>query len=80
MNVDPKRWQMVIDNPEIRDGYETGIFVRAKLPNGKIDAVDIAFLDKDSLLKWLRSRGGHNEFAEEVVLVLLGHLDELETR
>jgi len=80
MNVDPKRWQMVIDNPEIRDGYETGIVVRAKLPNGKIDSVDIAFLDKDSLLKWLRSRGGQNEFAEEVVLVLLGHLDELEAR
>jgi hypothetical protein len=80
MNVDPKRWQMVIDNPAIRDGYETGIVVRAKLKNGKIDAVDIAFLDKDSLLKWLRSRGGQNEFAEEVVLVLLGHLAELEAR
>jgi hypothetical protein len=71
---------MVIDNPAIRDGYETGIVVRAKLKNGKIDAVDIAFLDKDSLLKWLRSRGGQNEFAEEVVLVLLGHLAELEAR
>ena len=73
MKVDPRRWQMVRDNPEIRDGYETGICVRAELPNGKIDSVDIAYLDKDALKRWLRSKGGNNELAENVVLILLGH-------
>ena len=73
MKVDPRRWQMVRDNPDIRHGYETGICVRAKLPNGKIDSVDIAYLDKDSLKRWLRSKGGNNELAENVVLILLGH-------
>jgi hypothetical protein len=38
-----------------------------------MDSVDIAYLDKDSLKRWLRSGGGANELAEGVVLILLGH-------
>ena len=34
---------------------------------------DIATLDRDSLFRWLRSRGGSNPWAENIVAVLLGH-------
>jgi hypothetical protein len=50
----------------------TGIYVRA-IVDGKPQSVDIACLDADSLLGWLRSRGGNNAWAEHVVLMLLGH-------
>lgn len=53
--------------------YKTGIFVRAKDTTGKWKSVDLCFLEKDSLLKWLRSRGGENQFAENVVGVILGY-------
>lgn len=52
---------------------ETGIFVRAQDNNGKWHSADIAHLDKDSLLVWLRSRGGDNALAENTVGLLLGH-------
>ena len=51
---------------------KTGIMVRA-LVDGLPESVDIARLDRQSLLDWLRSRGGDNDFAEHVVLLLLGH-------
>lgn len=51
----------------------TGIYVRAQRPDGTWDDADIAELDADSLLTWLRSRGGSNPWAEQVVLILLGH-------
>lgn len=51
----------------------TGIYVRAQRPDGTWDNADIAELDADSLLTWLRSRGGSNPWAEQVVLILLGH-------
>lgn len=50
----------------------TLIPVRARGPHG-IETFDIAELTRDSLLAWLRSRGGANEWAENVILVLLGH-------
>ena len=50
----------------------TGIIVRA-LVDGRPASVDIACLDKESLHDWLRSRGGNNEWAEHVVMLLLGH-------
>jgi hypothetical protein len=53
-------------------GYDTGIYVRAQLPDGKWVAADVATLDKDSLCRWLRSRGGANRWAEDVVGILLG--------
>lgn len=52
---------------------QTGIYVRAKNVADKWDSVDIAELDKVSLTLWLKSRGGDNEWAESVVLILLGH-------
>lgn len=62
------------------DRRVTGIFVRARHPEqtthdmaGRWDTIDIYFLTRDSLLEWLRSRGGDNEWAENVVGTLLGH-------
>jgi hypothetical protein len=51
---------------------ETGICVRAKAA-GRWQAVDIIHLDAASLLTWLRSRGGKNEWAENTVGILLSH-------
>ena len=51
---------------------DTGIYVRAEL-DGKFDNFDIADLTAESLLKWLRSRGGDNSWAENTVGMLLGH-------
>jgi hypothetical protein len=51
----------------------TGIFVRAMLPNDSWQSVDISYLTAESVLEWLRSRGGKNEWAENVVLTMLGH-------
>jgi hypothetical protein len=51
----------------------TGIFVRARAPDGCYGTFDIAQLDAPSLQRWLRSRGGENDCAEAVVALLLGH-------
>ena len=51
---------------------ETDIFVRAKDGN-KWGSFNIGQLDSVSLLRFLRSRGGCNEFAENCVGVMLGH-------
>ena len=56
----------------ILSGIRTGIMVRAK-SNDRWVSVDIGVLDSTSLLLWLRSRGGENEWAENVVGTLLGH-------
>jgi len=53
--------------------WVTGIMVRAKGLDGKYLSVDISDLDRASLLVWLRSRGGSNLWAENTVLLLLGH-------
>jgi hypothetical protein len=70
-------WILIAPDPRLTNNfvltYETGICVRAELPNSEIDSVDIAYLDKDSLKHWLRSGAGANELAEGVVLILLGH-------
>lgn len=68
--------ELIVDNKRLEkfgNQNHTGIYVRAKLPNGKWDAVDILLLTKDSLLTWLRSRGGENTWAENCVAILLGH-------
>ncbi len=53
---------------------ETGIYVRALLPNTAMwKAIDIAHLTADSLLRWLRQSGGDNPIAENTVGILLGH-------
>lgn len=51
----------------------TNIPVRAKRGEA-FDNVDIVELDRISLLVWLRSRGGDNPWAENLVLILLGHV------
>lgn len=51
---------------------ETGVYVRAR-SEGKMGSHDIAHLDANSLLAWLRSRGGENAWAENTVGILLGH-------
>ena len=61
--VDPRR----IDYPG------TGIYVRARHPDTGWESVDISWLDRDSLRRWLTSRGGDNPWAENTVLILLGH-------
>jgi hypothetical protein len=59
------------------EGRGTTIFVRAlKVSTGRFESVDICELDRPSLQAWLRSRGGSNEWAESVVLILLGHEPE----
>ena len=52
---------------------ETGIYVRAINSDEKWASLDIAWLDEESLLTWLRSGGGNNPLAESVVRMLLGH-------
>jgi hypothetical protein len=54
------------------DSY-TGIFVRAKYPGDLWKPADIILLTKESLLEWLRSRGGENSWAENCVGIMLGH-------
>lgn len=51
---------------------ETGIPIRAIVPDEGWDSVDIAHLDKASLDRWLRSRGS-GELAIQVIMVMLGH-------
>ncbi len=51
----------------------TGIYVRALGLDSRWGSHDIAELDAPSLLAWLRSRGGSNPWAENVVGILLGH-------
>ncbi len=59
MKVDPRRWQMVRDNPEIRDGYETGICVRAELPNGNRGLAQVLARElADAQQRAMRLRGG----------------------
>jgi hypothetical protein len=52
---------------------ETGICVRAINSDEKWASVDIAWLDRESLLTWLRGSSGDNPLAENVVCTLLGH-------
>lgn len=57
---------------DLGDAPGTGIYVRA-MDDGKWGSHDILVLDKKSLLVWLKSRGGDNPWAEDVVGILLGH-------
>ncbi len=67
LKVCPKR----INIPELHS--QTGVYVRAKSPEGKWGSYDIAELDGESLLKFLKSRGGKNKWAEDIVGICLGH-------
>jgi hypothetical protein len=72
LHIDPQRAVMA-ENFPAENFPRTGIFVRAKDQSGKHQSVDIALLNKASLLALLRSRGGRNEWAENMVGLLLGH-------
>jgi len=66
LRIDPQRLRMWrFEVPEI--------VVRASDERGRDLLVDITCLDRESLLKWLRRRGGDNLRAENTVLALLGH-------
>jgi hypothetical protein len=52
------------------------ILVRAKNEHGHFQNCDIGDLDRESLLSWLRSRGGSNPWAEQTILILLGYEQE----
>lgn len=67
LRVDETRWEVRAQTPP------TGIFVHALSPDDEMVSADIRLLDRGSLLTWLRSRGGKNEWAEAVVMCLLGH-------
>ncbi len=51
---------------------KTGIFIRAEV-NGVWDSVDIGDkrIPDSTVIKWLRSRGEKNEWAERCVMILL---------
>ena len=59
---------------------ETGMYVRAIDACGRWRTTDISHLRAESIVQWLRSRGGRNEWAETVVLNLLGHEITLENQ
>ena len=65
LRVDPNR-------EEYQHGT-TGIYVRARMGGGGWGNADIAELDRISLLRFLRSRGGANLWAENTVLAMLEH-------
>jgi hypothetical protein len=68
---------LILDPERLKEGDKwegTGLYVRAFNPiSERWEGHDIVFLAKDSLLSWLRSRGGDNSWAENVVGILLGH-------
>jgi hypothetical protein len=59
-------------DPARRTLERTGIYVRAR-DGERFVSADIDQLDKRSLLAWLRSRGGDNPYAEDVVGLIMGH-------
>lgn len=57
-----------------KDVKETGVMVKGKHTNADtFGQYDVKYLDRDSLSRWLRSKGGNNELAEDMVRRLLGH-------
>lgn len=69
----PKGVELEVDPERQAFGESgTGVFVRAT-HNGHWGNHDIVTLKRESMLAWLRSRGGRNEWAEHLVLILLGY-------
>lgn len=52
---------------------ETGIYVRAQDSIGQYISCDMSELSKESLLEFIRSRGGDNPWAENCLGIVLGH-------
>lgn len=57
---------------EYGDDALTGIFVRARDDAGAWHSVDIAVLDRTSVIEFVRSRGEVSDWALSIVLHLLG--------
>lgn len=53
---------------------DSGLYVRAKMPDGSYDSVDIWCLSREGLLVWLEGRS--IEYHQSVILALLGHEHE----
>jgi len=64
---------LYVDQGRYKQYGETGIYVRAFVENGECISCDIADLEKESLLVWLKKNNGENRVAEDVVGILLGH-------
>lgn len=72
-DITPKAVTLEVDPERVAMGDPgTGIFVRA-IFDGQWGSYDIATLKREGLIDWLRSRGGRNDWAENVVALLLGH-------
>ena len=69
-----------IDPTRLPDDILTGIYVRAVDSDGQWQSVDIAMLDKASLLTWLRSSGGENKLAENNGILFLRNGSKHEAR
>ena len=67
--IDPYRFASI----EQGDMSVVGIPVRARHDDYKWSTVDIMALTKESLLGWLKSRGGDNPWAEDVVGIIMNH-------
>lgn len=62
-----------LENFEAENFAGTGVFVRAKCPDGNYRQVDVTLLTKASLTSWLRSRNGANTWMENFIFCLLDH-------
>jgi hypothetical protein len=51
----------------------TGLYIRAQRPDDRWDSVDIAELDRDSLVEFVLSRGPVNDWARDIIVIILGH-------
>lgn len=51
----------------------TGIYTRAIGQDGRWGSYDIAELDRDSLVRFIRSRGEVSAWAVHIILIMLGH-------
>lgn len=76
LGVDKSSDDLIVDPGRISHQAATDIFVRAKRGD-QWGNWDIACLDAPSLLRWLRSRGGENHWAENVIGIVLGHASPL---
>lgn len=71
---DPREKVAELARVDCRREHRTcGIVTRAIGLDGRYDSFDIASLTMDSLLHFIRSRGGRNFFAEAIVLHVLGY-------
>ena len=67
------KYTMDAEREDYGSNYSADVEVTAWNPNSKQNQVcDIGMLNKESLYKFLRSRGGDNELAEDIVAKTLG--------